>query len=369
MDTRFLRNVLLKGLTLFLAVDLLLAVLPCSLGKISLYNKLFAGRLRFPFGEDPAQSYNLSLFDLDAMFAAHILNAASKPTDEFRVIIIGDSSTWGTLLRPEETLAGLLDAADLKTCQGNAVRFYNLGYPTLSLTKDLMVLDAALKYEPDLIIWPLTLESFPIDKQLSSPIVANNAARVNDLRVRYNIPFDLNDPSLVRPGFWARTLLGQRRALADLVRLQMYGVLWSATGIDQSYPADYDHAQIDFDTDISFHGQTGPTLDKDRLAFDILEAGLASAGEIPVLLVNEPILISSGENSDLRYNFLYPRWAYDAWRAMMTEESAVQGWQYLDLWDLIPAGEFTNSAIHMTPPAEILFAAQINQMVMQEICP
>jgi len=159
MDTRFLRNVLLKGLLFFLVIDLLVVALPQSLGRISLYNSLLDGRLRFPFGENSSESYNLSMFDLDAMFASHAIAGGGKQPGEFRVIVIGDSSVWGTLLRPEETLAGLLDAAQLTTCDGGFVRAYNLGYPTVSLTKDLMVLDYALRYDPDLIIWSLTVET------------------------------------------------------------------------------------------------------------------------------------------------------------------------------------------------------------------
>ncbi|MCX6036693.1 MAG: hypothetical protein NTW99_02145 [Chloroflexi bacterium] len=81
MDSRFLRNVIIKGLVLFLILDLSFAALPASLGKLSFYNHLFAGRQRFPFGEDSSQSYNLSLFNLDAMFASHTgsLLLATRP--------------------------------------------------------------------------------------------------------------------------------------------------------------------------------------------------------------------------------------------------------------------------------------------------
>jgi hypothetical protein len=365
---RFFRNVFLKGLLLFILLDLaLVAVNPAGIGKVSLYNHIFPGRLRFPFGEDSAQSYNLSLFNLDAMFASQVIAARQKPKDEYRVLVIGDSSTWGILLRPEQTLAGQLDAADMQLC-GKTARFYNLGYPTISLTKDLMVLDYAMRYQPDLIIWPMTLEAFPLDKQLTSPIVANNADRVDDLIVRYNLPFDLSDPNLIRPNFWDRTLIGQRRALADIFRLQMYGVLWSATGIDQAYPTDYEHAQIDFGTDASFHGMQPPTMDQTKLAFGVLEAGLKAAGKTPVLLVNEPILISSGKNSDIHYDFYYPRWAYDQWRQMMVEEATNHGWNYLDLWNIIPAGDFTNSAIHLTPEGEGLLTGRITQTISQQTC-
>ena len=47
MDSRFLRNVLLKGLAIFLILNFAFAALPAGLGKLSLYNRLFAGRAAF----------------------------------------------------------------------------------------------------------------------------------------------------------------------------------------------------------------------------------------------------------------------------------------------------------------------------------
>ena len=369
MNSMFLRNVILKGLGLFLIINLIFVSLnPNALGKLSLYNVLFAGRQRFPFGEDSSQSYNLSLFNLDAMFASHFISNRPKQTDEYRIIIIGDSSVWGTLLLPEQTLSGLMNRSGLSVC-GKKIHVYNLGYPTISLMKDLMVLDYAMHYNPDLIIWAVTLEAFPLDNQLSSPIVANNANRVEDLIARYNLPFNLNNLAFVRPNFWDSTLIGQRRPLADLVRLQMYGVMWTATGIDQSYPSDYQHTQTDFNTDVSYHGMQPPILDVSKLAFTELEVGKRIAGNVPLILVNEPILISTGKNSNVRYNFLYPRWAYDQWREIMGLQVQMGGWKYLDLWNIIPATEFTNSAIHLTPYGESLMAGQVEQFLLGKSCP
>ena len=65
-----------------------------------------------------------------------------KAPDEYRVLLIGDSSVWGTLLTPEQTLAGQLNANPITAC-GKTVHAYNLGYPTISLMKDLMILDQA----------------------------------------------------------------------------------------------------------------------------------------------------------------------------------------------------------------------------------
>jgi len=371
MDKKFIRNVLLKALGLFIIFNLLyLALNPLGwLGRISAYNLLLPGRERLPFGENPAKSYNLSLYNLDAMFASHKLAGAAKPPDEYRVLLVGDSSVWGTLLGPQETLAGQLNNSPLPTtCTDQNIRVYSLGYPTISLTKDLMLLDQARRYQPDLIVWLTTLEAFPRDKQLASPIVANNPQRVGDLIARYKLQLDPHDMALAQTSLWSRSFIAQRRALADLLRLQFYGALWSATGIDQEYTVDYTPAQRDLDPDPTFHGWQPPALDPNLLALDVLEAGMQAAGDVPILLVNEPILISSGANSDIRYNFFYPRWAYDQYRQLLANLSQQKGWNYMDLWDAVPQSEFTNSAIHMTPVGESILMRVLSKTIMYESC-
>ena len=364
IDGKFLGGVLVKAALLFVALNLLFALFyPMGLlGRISFYNVLFPGRQRLPFGENPAQSYNLSLYNLDAMFASLSLNAAPKAPDEYRILVIGDSSVWGTLLRPPETLSGQLNAAGL-TCGGRPTRVFNLGYPTLSVTKDLMILQEALqRYQPDRILWLVTLESLPRELQLGSPLLANNAARASNLIRTYKLALaEGSDPALVVPSFWDRTLVGARRPLADLIRLQLYGTQWGATGIDQVYPAQYDPAQRDLSSDVSFHGRPGPTLDPASLSLDVLTAGVKLSGAVPVTFVNEPILISAGKNSSLRYNFYYPRWAYDQYRTQLADVAQSSAWHYLDLWDAVDQKEFTNSAIHLTPAGEKLFAGKVAQ--------
>jgi hypothetical protein len=360
---RFLLGVLAKAALLFAVLNLLFALLyPMdALGRISFYNILFPGRERLPFGENQAQAYNLSMYNLEAMFASQRLNAAPKAADEYRVLVIGDSSVWGTLLRPQDTLSGQLNAANL-SCGTRTLRTFNLGYPTLSVTKDLMLLQEAVqRYQPDRILWLVTLEGLPRELQLASPLLANNAGRAQSLIRTYNLSLDPADPALVHPSFWDQTLVGARRPLADLARLQLYGELWGATGIDQTYPDKYDAAQRDFNTDVSFHGRPGPTLDAASLSLDVLSAGVKLAGSVPVTFVNEPILVSQGQNSSLRYDFYYPRWAYDQYRQILAGMAQAQGWQYLDLWNLADAGQFTNSAIHLTPAAEQTLAGRVGQ--------
>jgi hypothetical protein len=359
-------RVIIKGLILFILINLVFAFIhPMQvISKISLYNYLFPGRVRLPYGEMPDQAYNLSLYSLDAMFASHELTASQKPSNEFRVVLIGDSSVWGFLLTPGTTLSAEINSHNIMLKDGRIVHAYNLGYPTLSLMKDLVILNHARQYSPDLIVWMVTLESLPRQKQLDSPLTQNNPEEVQKLISTYSINLNPLDERLITPGFWDSTLIGERRSLADLFRLQLYGVMWAATGIDQYYPTSYDPPQENLSSDNSFHNLLPPTLSPADLSMDILFAGSQIADKVPVIFVNEPIYLSHGENSDIRYNFFYPRWAYDQYRQLFINLCKSRNWLCLDEWNLVPAGEFTNSAIHMTPAGTEMLAIEIEKVIL-----
>jgi hypothetical protein len=363
---RFLRNVILKALALLIIISLGFAwVEPLqALGGISLYNRIFPGRLRLPFGEDFEKSYNISILQLNAMFASHEINAGDKPENEFRVLILGDSSVWGFLLNPDQTLSAMLNDRNYRTSHDHPLRFYNLGYPTMSVTKDLLLLDCAQRYKPDLILWFVTLESLPVQKQLESPLVQYNLVPARDLISEFRLGIDLNDQRFIDRTFWDRTLPGQRRTLADLIRLQLLGVMWAGTGIDHDVPLTYEPPQEELSHDDTFQDFQPGQLSSGDLSFDILEAGVRLAGAVPVVIINQPILIATGPNSDVRYNAYYPRWAYDAYREMMAMEASKQDWTYLDLWDAVPAQKFTDNAIHTSPEGVELVVDQMSETIL-----
>lgn len=322
-----------------------------KLNRLSLYNHVFPGRERLPFGESPQTAYNFSIGSLDAAIASHKISGAGKKEDgTVRVITIGDSSSWGTLLRPEETLCGQLDGR--RSTRGRIIECYNLAYPTLSLTKDYLLLNRAMNYDPDLILWPLTMESFPTDKQ------ADNALIQSNLKEYLSVFSD--DGTITK--FPPETLFTQRRETADWLRLQLYGVMWAGTGIDQNYPEDYPTPQLDLEADNTFHGFEGPLPDE-AFAWNILEKGMVRAADVPVLLINEPMLISNGQNSKIRYNYYYPREAYDSWHEELLARAEQNGWHLIDLWDSLEPEAFTNSAIHYNAES----AAKIADRVLAEI--
>ncbi len=368
-DWPMLGRVALKALLLFVALNALFAaVRPLdALGRLSLYNGLFPGRPRLPYGEVPAEDHNLTVNNLPAMFAAHAL-ARPKAADEYRVLLLGDSGTWGWFLDNADTLAGQLNALGLQR-DGRRVVVYNLGYPVMSLTKDLLLLDMGLAYDADLVLWPVTLQSFARGRQLDHPLLQQNAGRVRDLIARYDLALDPADPRLATRGPLGETIVARRRDLADLLRLQALGLAWAATGSDQAIPADIPARRRDLDADESWLDVAAPRpLTGDDLTFDVLRAGAAraEAAGVPLVLVNEPIYVSDGANSDLRYNTFYPRWAYDDYRAQLAAVAQEAGWRYLDLWDAIPPEEFTDTPVHLTPAGTRLLAETLRGRMKDE---
>ena len=130
--------------------------------------------------------------------------------------------------------------------------------------------------------------------------------------------------------------------------------MWAGTGIDQDYPEDYPAAQVDLEADYSFHGIEG-ALPDEILAWDILEKGLRRA----VILINEPILISDGKNSEIRYNYYYPREAYDSWHRSLIKRAEKNDWLFLDCWDSLKITDFTNSAIHYNAESALRLADKV----------
>jgi hypothetical protein len=341
-------RVVVKAALLFALVNAAFVILDPipTIGGASVYNLLVPGRERLPYGTNPA-TCQLTLDSLEAMFASHAVSAP-KRADEFRLLLIGDSSTWGIQLHPDETMTAFINAAGIDV-GGRTVRAYNLGYPTMSALKDLLILDRALAYQPDAVIWLITLESLARAEQLAAPLLARNPEAARTLIDRYALDYDAASRPL--PPIWERTLIGQRRALADWWRLQACAFHWGATGIDHQV-GDFTPRSNDLAADRSWKGYTAETLTADALAFDVLAAGIAAAGDVPLVLVNEPIFIADGANSDMRYNAWYPIWAYNAYRTWLADEAARRGWRLLDFWDALAPARFTDSPVHRDPQGE-----------------
>jgi hypothetical protein len=362
-STISIKRIIIKIVLILIIINfgwIYLSRLPLS--EVSLYNYFFNGRYRLPFGENPKISYNLSLYNIDAMFASHEINKKLADVEDLHVVLIGDSSIWGFLQKPDNTLSGLLNKRFLE--DDKKIIFHNLGYPSISILKDLMVIDRALEYDPDLILWFITLEALPKEKQLEIPIIINNPEIVNSLIEKY----ELSEIIKTEEKLIDKTLWNQRRNISNLLNLQLFGILWGATGIDQEYPETYNPAQRDFTEPVEqFYAVNADDKLEDFLALEIIKNGIEINEGIDFILVNEPILISEGVNSDIQYNYYYPRWAYDKYRLIMKEFTRKNKIKYYDLWELIPEGEFTNSAIHLSEDAEKILADKMTLVIEEYI--
>ncbi|MGD2161861.1 MAG: hypothetical protein PVG04_02115 [Anaerolineales bacterium] len=361
-----IRTVLIKTIILFVFLNLLFAlVYPLDfLGSISAYNLIFPGRLRFPHSDVPERAFNITTSNLEAMFQSHEISR--EKDDEFRIAVIGDSSVWGFLLEPRETFTASLNKMELQTREGIDVRFYNLGYPTLSVTKDLLLLDRAMEQQPDMILWFVTLESLVEKTQLESPILQLNPAAVGTLFGMYGLSLQADHDEFETHSFFDMTIVGSRVELSELIRLQLYGFAWAATGVDHYIPESYNQRSEDLSAELEYKGFQPGELESGELYFEALNVGIDAAESLPVVLINEPIFVSSGKNSDIRYNFFYPRWAYDQYRSMISEQVSRNEWDYVDLWDLVPASEFTDSAIHYSVYGNKLVADRIADLLQTQ---
>ncbi len=212
-------RVLIKAALFFILLNLLFAWLDPPIGRVTAYNWLWPGRVRFPYSESPtyyAQDYNNPLIqDFDAMFGAHIISADAKPADEYRVLLLGDSATWGGHVTPQDMLASQINRLDLTTCDGRRIKAYDLGYPWPSLLRDVLILDYAQQYQPDMAIWLVTLHSFekkPADRDFLVP----HAERMTEVIEEHQLVLPrVYSEQAVQLTFWDETIIGQKEKLKN----------------------------------------------------------------------------------------------------------------------------------------------------------
>ncbi len=360
-------RLIVKALLLYALVNVAYAAAQPPVSRLSLYNWMFPGRIRLPF-DDGSSAYTVMIDDAGVMLASHAV-AAPKPDDEYRVLLIGDSSVWGEMLPPQETISEQWNSLG-DQCNGKTIKFYNLGYPHPSVIKDLVILEKAVEYDPDLIVWFTTLNSL-IPRRISAFMEAN---RDDALRLmgEYDLAFPEKDTlEQMTPSFYERTIAGQRSYLNRWFKLQLLGFVWSADRTDiamQGFAEIVPGNSPDVEDHVLYR-QMEPTTDLQKMmVFEAFAAGRRIAGRAPILIVNEPMFIASGENSDLRYNRGYPRWAYDLYRKAMQDEAIRSQWNYLDLWNTIPPEYFLDTALHLSAEGERLLIEQVDPQVQSMLC-
>jgi len=364
-------RVLAKALIMFSIINLAFALLNPPVDRFSIYNWLIPGRLRFFVGNRRASIIYIGNFE--ALFNSHVISGTPKAVDEYRVLILGDSQTWGATLTPSQTLTEELNKDGLMAC-GKHMKFYNLAFPYPSVVKDFLILNRSLRYRPDLIVWMLTTDSFFPSKALDF-LTARNPRITIDTLHQYHLDrydsevLDRYDSEITyNPNFLESTLIGQSQYLSSLTLLQLCGPVWAATGSDYLV-SPYETLDVDMQLNLKFHGYQPPHLPSSAFAFDVLGETHKLIGNLPVLVVNEPIYMPPGKNSDVMYNAINPRWAYDRYRQLLQAFVIQNHWIYLDLYNLIPYQDFTNSELHLNPSGETNLAKSLAPEIVHIECP
>ncbi len=354
-------RVLTKGIFLFLIFEFLLLAWQPHWGSWNAYAAWGLERQRFPISTISPIDDALDVGDLDAMFASHVISRPKAP-DEFRLLVLGDSAVWGLQLEPEQTLPGQLDLMHLN-CGAKNVRIYNLSFPRSSATKDLMILDKALEYQPDMIVWLVTWYTLMPKTRVDHWLATQNPEEFEKLGRRFDfLPKDYQYLTL------SDKVFDRQRALFRGTRYQLYSVIELATGLDQ-IPGQPEVFPPELSTETTFEGMQPPTLRKSQVSLDQVKDFYELAGSLPVLLINEPMLVLTGiPNSDIRYNAYYPRWVYDQYRRYLGEAATENGWNYLDLWNGFTPDYFSDSPLHLTPDGERRLAETVAPAIERE-CP
>ncbi len=368
-------HVLGKALVLFAALNLLFAVITPPIGRLTIYNSIVPGRVRFPYEQEPQYylvGYNVPVYeDFDAMFGAHKVSAP-KGNDEFRVFILGDSSTWGIDVQADQTVAEIISEMGLRSCDGRRITVYNLGYPLPFLMRDLLLLDKAMEYEPDMVLWLISLATLE-SKTAETYFLLPHANRFQTLNSTYHLSLPSLAEPIEEPGFFKRTIVGQRRKLKNIIFNQMMGFLWAATRVDnhQGRDSSYPPPNPDVSDDPTYNGRTADeaVISPGRsLLVDIISAGGEIAGPIPVVLVNQPMFVATGQNSNIRYNDLYPKWAYDRYREYITDWAGANDFDLWDFWNALPPGDFADRNFHRNPDGESKFASLLAPEIQSLSC-
>ena len=358
-------KILAKGIAIFLVFEFAFYALHPNLGWLNVYNSPALRRQRFPISTVAPEDGAVDVANIDAMFASHVVSEP-KASNEYRVFVLGDSAVWGIGLTPAQTLPGQMDALGLK-CENKNVRVYNLSFPRPSATKDLMILDESMKYQPDEIVWILSGFTLMPKTRIEHPLIPQNPDEYYKVAHRFDfLPRNYQSPSLMSQV--VNQVINQNRTLFRILRYQLYSPVNLATGLDQ-IPGPPEELPSQLSSNATFEGMKPPKLDIAKVSLDQVRDFYQIAGNVPVILVNEPTqILTNVPNSNIYYNVYFPRWIYDQYRQYVSEAAMQNHWNYLDLWNVFPSSYFTDTPLHLIPQGETELAKMIATHVVQG-CP
>lgn len=314
------------------------------------------GRARLTYPSD----FQNGQLPVEALLNAHAVNYDAKSEDEYRVLLLGESGIAGWGLEDYETLSAQLTALGIEV-GGRQVVAYNLAYPQPGAARDLVTLDAALAYDPDLVIWFITPAALndEIDIVGANRVFFDlNRARLAALVDQYpDLLADWYEPRYAEPSsdMW----LSQWVAIRDqeLLPIWLNALLYPFIPPDLAV-SDRRIGQEPVPDEALYTDDHPGFAEMPNATWNILRAACLRTEEegVELLLVNEPMLVGSGGASDINYNVQYQRAMYDRYRDTLSAFSAEHGIGYVDLWNIVPASRFTDTPLHMDAQGQAILA-------------
>lgn len=272
----------------------------------------------------------------------------AERADEQRVFVVGNSGIFGFPHPVEKSVAGRLNVRFAE--REPPAHFFNLGMEYTFSLKEALILRRAAAYEPDLVIYGLTLDDLntlvPLLYAPSGRFMRTNARDVGTLAVQeppgLADPFARYDDYLRKkapPALWSelRSAGSFLRVAAKVHAQQLLaraGVLGDAEPLPPGRRTDdYDCAKIAE----TFERRFGGWQEWNVVAYvDWIRQQTGSE----VLIVNWPI---AREPRDRCYNARYTRASLLEFNRWLERETGRHGIPYVDLHDLLPAQSFLDS--------------------------
>jgi len=206
------------------------------------------------------------------------------------------------------------------------------------------------------------MTSFFLPSQFVDTMVINNRDGVSQLIDNYELAISLSDIKFPEHNFFGQ-LASSQQALAELYRNQLYGMMWQSTESDLFIEA-YAPLSNDLEEDVTWGGfEPFVPLVEDNLFFNVVDVGYTISGDIPLIVITQPMFIATGANSDVLYNNDAPRWAFDSYRALFTQLAPQRNWHYCDLWDALPNEFYTDTPFHINSEGTGELARIIGEMM------
>ncbi len=366
MTARLFARIAGKALALLVLFDVVQAAahLDRRMESLSLYRFLTppAARLDIPRDYPTAVAWRL-----DPLLDAHAIGRPKAP-DEYRVAVLGDSGTFDYFSPARDAVPGQMTRLR-RTVGGRRLRAYNLAYQTPNALKDLLILEHALKRDPDAVVWFVTL--YDLARDAPSPyrpdihlVIRENADDLPAITKEYGVCTWETRELAGGSGFGRRSILFRGARYRDFALLLARSLLDALTPGDPSdtflperpWVGSQPLPATPLFRDL---GPNDPPLPNPRWRTLLAGAAMARAKGARLLLVDDPIFLAGGERAGDLYNAFYARPLFDRYRAALAGFCRDNGLDCLDLWNLVPPEEFGNTPQHYRPAGNALIARAV----------